>query len=169
MEKYNRHILQNTTMTYLEQLAILREKIKLLMDEIEVIMPDAIAEAIEVQSNSNKKNQVVYDNGKAKIVLCFRKRYNDDARQNRLYEEILALTAELARKNAHSVTTIEKEIESHLNAIALLESSRDSLLSSPQIEKLKSDYDKHREEISELVPGLSVYLNQLKLNQPSVD
>ena len=156
-------------MTYLEQLAILREKIKLLMDEVEVIMPDAIAEAIEVKSNSNKKNQVVYDNGKAKIVLYFRKRYNDDERQTRLDQEILELTAELARKNAQSLAEIEKEIESHEDAIALLESSRDSLLSSTQIDKLKSDYDKHRESTSELFPGLSVYLNQLKLNQSSVD
>ena len=98
-------------MTYLEQLAVLREKIKLLMDEVEVIMPDAIAEAIEVKSNSSKKNQVVYDNGKAKIVLYFRKRYNEDERQTRLDQEILGLTADLARKNAQSLAEIETEIE----------------------------------------------------------
>ncbi|MFB2983409.1 hypothetical protein [Microseira sp. BLCC-F43] len=137
------------------------------MDEIEVITPDAIA--IEVKSNGKKKNQIVYNNGKAKIVLHFRKRYNEDETLSRLDQEILGLTAELARKNAIAIAEIETEIDLHTNAIALLESKQDSLLSSPQTDKLKSDYDKHREENSELVPGLSVYLNQVKLNQSSVD
>lgn len=142
---------------FLEKLAQLRSQIHSLQKEAEVIMPDAIAEAI----NTEAKNRVVYQDCNTRIVLCFRKRYlssEEDTTLSRLDDDILNATAQLAKKHVAEIEQIESQIESMRNAIAALESKRDKLLSSPYTNKLKLAYQKHREETAYLVPSLSVFL-----------
>ncbi len=128
--------------------------------EIEVIMPDAIAEALKLAETS--KNKVVYHNKEGRIVLVFRKKFStnkEDTKLARLDEDIHRITGELANKNSEQIAEIESQIEDLQGQIELLEKQRDRLLSDRRIITLKKQYHEHRESTMSLDPNLSVFLN----------
>jgi hypothetical protein len=128
--------------------------------EIEVIMPDAIAEALKLAETS--KNKVVYHNKEGRIVLVLKKRFStnkEDTTLARLDEDIQRITRELANKHSEEIADIEFQIANHRNAIEELEKQQAKLLSDRRISTLKKQYHEHRESTLSLDPNLSVFLN----------
>ena len=128
--------------------------------EIEVIMPDAIAEALKLAETS--KNKVVYHNKEGRIVLVLKKRFatnKEDTKLARLDEDIQRITGELANKHSEQIADIESQIANHRDAIEELEKQQAKLLSDRRISTLKKQYHEHRESTLSLDPNLSVFLN----------
>jgi len=128
--------------------------------EIEVIMPDAIAEALKLAETS--KNRVVYHNKEGRIVLVLKKRFStnkEDTTLARLDEDIQRITGELANKHSEEIADIEFQIANHRDAIEELEKQQARLLSDRRISTLKKQYHEHRESTLSLDPNLSVFLN----------
>lgn len=128
--------------------------------EIEVIMPDAIAEALKLAETS--KNKVIYHNKDGRIVLVLKKRFStnkEDTTLARLDEDIQRITRELANKHSEEIADIEFQIANHRNAIEELEKQQAKLLSDRRISTLKKQYHEHRESTLSLDPNLSVFLN----------
>ncbi|MEG4286387.1 hypothetical protein QUB68_24970 [Microcoleus sp. A006_D1] len=148
-------------MNYLKQLAELKAQIAQLEAGIESFMPDAIVEAIDIVGNNlatNGKN-MVYHNGKTKIVLVFRKKYDHDyPKLLRLDEDILDETLNLKQKNAKRIKEIADAIEQLQLALAELEEESAQIIQSPYLSKLRGLHSKVIEEITYLSPSLSVYL-----------
>ena len=144
----------------LDLLLSLRNSVNKISAEIEVVMPDAISEALELVATA--KNKAVYNNKDGRIVLVFRKKFStnkEDTKLARLDEDIHRITGELANKNSEQIAEIESQIEDLQGQIELLEKQRDRLLSDRRITNLKRQYHEHRESTLYLDPNLSVFLN----------
>lgn len=144
----------------LDLLLSLRNSVNKISAEIEVVMPDAISEALEIVATA--KNKAVYNNKDGRIVLVFRKKFSnnkEDTKLARLDEDIHRITGELANKNSEQIAEIESQIEDLQGQIELLEKQRDRLLSDRRITNLKRQYHEHRESTLYLDPNLSVFLN----------
>jgi predicted RNase H-like nuclease (RuvC/YqgF family) len=128
--------------------------------EIEVIMPDAIAEALKLAETA--KNKVIYHNQDGRIVLVLKKRFStnkEDTKLARLDEDIQRITGELANKHSEQIAELESQIVELREQIENLEKQRDKLLSDRRIITLKKQYHEHRESTMSLDPNLSVFLN----------
>ncbi len=144
----------------LDLLLSLRNSVNKISAEIEVVMPDAISEALEIVATA--KNKAVYNNKYGRIVLVFREKFStnkEDTKLARLDEDIHRITGELANKNSEQIAEIESQIEDLQGQIKLLEKQRDRLLSDRRITNLKRQYHEHRESTLYLDPNLSVFLN----------
>ena len=144
----------------LDLLLSLRNSVNKISAEIEVVMPDAISEALEIVATA--KNKAVYNNKYGRIVLVFREKFStnkEDTKLARLDEDIHRITGELANKNSEQIAEIESQIEDLQGQIKLLEKQRDRLLSDRRITNLKRQYHEHRESTLSLDPNLSVFLN----------
>jgi len=148
-------------MNYLEQLAELKAHIAQLEAGIESFMPDAIVEALNIlgsNSAANGKN-MVYQSGKTKIVLVFRKKFDREyPKLLRLDEDILDETLNLQQRNADRLQQIASAIEQLQLALAELEEESVQIIKSPYLSKLRGLQSKVIEEITYLSPSLSVYL-----------
>jgi len=148
-------------MNYLEQLAELKAQIAKLESGIESFMPDAIVQALDIVGNNSAANgkNMVYQSGKTKIVLVFRKKYDRDyPKLLRLDEDILDETLNLQQKNTNRIEEIVSAIEQLQLAIAELEEESAQIIQSPYLSKLRGLQSKVIEEITYLSPSLSVYL-----------
>jgi len=146
--------------TALSEIINLRASIGKLQKQIDGLMPDAIAEALQVQE-SQPKGQIVYQNSDGKIVLVLRKKFStpeEDTKLSRLDADIKSATTKLAQKHANELEEIALAIEQLKEAIADLEAKRDKLLSSRYISRLKNAYKIRRENSSYFQPNLSVFL-----------
>lgn len=144
----------------LDLLLSLRNTVIQTQHEIEVIMPDAIAEALKLAKTA--KNKVIYHNKDGRIVLVLKKRFStnkEDTTLARLDEDIQRITGELANKHSEEIADIESQIANHRDAIEELEKQQAKLLSDRRISTLKKQYHEHRESTMSLDPNLSVFLN----------
>lgn len=148
-------------MNYLEQLANLKLQIAKLESGIESFMPDAIVQAIDIVGNNcaaNGKN-IVYQSGKTKIVLVFRKKYDRDfPKLLRIEQDILDENVSLKKRNADRLQEITNAIEQLQLALAELEEESAQILKSRYLSKLQDLESKVIKEITYLSPSLSVYL-----------
>jgi hypothetical protein len=144
----------------LDLLLTLRNTVIKTQQEIEAIMPDAIAEALKLAKIA--KNKVIYHNKDGRIVLVLKKKFatnKEDTKLARLDEDIQRITGELANKHSEQIADIEFQIANHRDAIEELEKQQARLLSDRRIITLKKQYHEHRESTLSLDPGLSVFLN----------
>jgi len=148
-------------MNYLEQLANLKLQIAKLESGIESFMPDAIVQAIDIVGNNcatNGKN-MVYQSGKIKIVLVFRKKYDRDfPKLLRIEQDILDENVSLKKRNADRLQQITNAIEQLQLALAELEEESAQILKSRYLSKLQDLESEVIKEITYLSPSLSVYL-----------
>ena len=148
-------------MNYLEQLAELKAQIAQLEAGIESFMPDAIVQALDIVGNNSAANgkNMVYQSGKTKIVLVFRKKYDRDyPKLIRLDQDILDETLNLQQKNAEKLQKIKEAIEQLQSAVAELEEESTQIIQSPYLSKLRGLQTKVIKEITFCSPSLSVYL-----------
>lgn len=144
----------------LDLLLTLRNTVIKTQQEIEAIMPDAIAEALKLVETA--KNRVIYHNKDGRIVLVLKKKFatnKEDTKLARLDEDIQRITGELANKHSEQIADIEFQIANHRDAIEELEKQQAKLLSDRRISTLKKQYHEHRESTLSLDPNLSVFLN----------
>ena len=144
----------------LDLLLTLRNTVIKTQQEIEAIMPDAIAEALKLVETA--KNRVIYHNKDGRIVLVLKKKFatnKEDTKLARLDEDIQRITGELANKHSEQIADIESQIANHRDAIEELEKQQAKLLSDRRIITLKKQYHEHRESTMSLDPNLSVFLN----------
>jgi len=144
----------------LDLLLTLRNTVIKTQQEIEAIMPDAIAEALKLVETA--KNRVIYHNKDGRIVLVLKKKFatnKEDTKLARLDEDIQRITGELANKHSEQIADIESQIANHRDAIEELEKQQAKLLSDRRIITLKKQYHEHRESTLSLDPNLSVFLN----------
>lgn len=144
----------------LSDLINLRIQIDKKQHEIEMLMPDAIAEALKLHE-SQPKSKIVFQNEQGRIVLCLRKRFctpDEDIKLSRIDAEIKGRTFQLAQKRNTELEQIEAKIQRLREAIEQLEAKRDKLLSDRYILKLKQSYKIQQENSSYWQPNLSVFL-----------
>jgi len=145
-------------MKALSRLLKLKAQIQEMSMEIDIIMPDAIAEALEIHESQAKGN-IVIRNELGKVVLQMRKRINtENTTLVRIDSDIKDRTAQLAQKHAAELSRISREIEELQKAIAQLEAERNSLLSDRYISRLKKEYAIEEEQAAYLQPILSVFV-----------
>lgn len=148
----------NEALKKLVDLRIVQSK---LQQEIEMLMPDAICEALKIVDECTVNNRTVYQDSHNRIVLVMRKKlcnHEDDATLARLDADIQAATAQLAQKYAVELEQIDAEIEQLKEAIASLENQREKLLSSRYISSLKKQYKNQLEKTAYFSPNLSVFI-----------
>lgn len=148
----------NVALKKLVDLRIVQSKIQ---QEIDMMMPDAICEALKIIDESTDNNRIVYQDSHNRIVLVMRKKlcnHEDDATLARLDADIQAATAQLAKKYAVELEQIDAEIEQLQEAIASLETKREKLLSSRCISRLKKRYKTQLEKTAYFSPNLSVFI-----------
>ena len=144
---------------YLKKLVKLRVVKEKLTQQIDEIMPDAIAEAISLCED---KNRIVYQDENGKVILVLRKRFctpEDDVTLSRLDADIKTATFKLAEKHAVELEEIQSKIQQLQDAIAELEANRDKLLCDRYVSRLKKQYKTHQELSAYSHPILSVFLN----------
>jgi hypothetical protein len=148
----------NEALKKLVDLRIVQSKIQ---QEIEMLMPDAICEALKIVEECTVNNRIVYQDSHNRIVLVMRKKlcnHEDDVTLSRLDADIQAATAQLAQKYAVELEQIDAEIEQLQEAIASLETKREKLLSSRYISQLKKRYNNQLEKTAYFSPNLSVFI-----------
>lgn len=129
---------------YLKKLVKLRVVKEKLTQQIDGIMPDAIAEAISLCED---KNRIVYQDENGKVILVLRKRFctpEDDVTLSRLDADIKTATFKLAEKHAVELEEIQSKIQQLQDAIAELEAKRDKLLCDRYVSRLKKQYKTHQ-------------------------
>ncbi|MFP4336394.1 MAG: hypothetical protein ACLFQP_00550 [Halothece sp.] len=149
----------------LTRLINLRKSSRKLDEEIKLITPDAIVQALEVlESNADNKKQVVYeDQDKNRIILNFRKRFltpKESPQLARLDADIQGRLALLRQQNADKLLEIEVQIQAYEDAIEKLEQQREQLLCDRRLARLKAQFKVCQEDSMYLDPNLAVYLTK---------
>lgn len=146
----------------LSDLVNLRVQIDNKQREVEMLMPDAIAEALKIHE-SQPKGKVVFQNENGRVVLCLRKRFSttdEDVKLSRLDAEIKTRIFQLGQKHNAELEQIETRIQKLQQAIEQLEAKRNKLLCDRYLSKLKKAYTTQQENSSYFQPNLSVFLNR---------
>ncbi|MFB2970366.1 hypothetical protein ACE1CD_15440 [Aerosakkonema sp. BLCC-F183] len=144
----------------LSRILELRVSIDKTQHEIDMLMPDAIEEALKLHEYQ-PKSKIVFQTEQGRIVLCLRKRFctpDDDAKLSRIDADIKARTSQLAQKHSAEIEQIETRIQKLREAIEQLEAKRDKLLCDRYIIRLKKEYLIQQENSCYWQPNLSVFL-----------
>jgi len=136
-------------------------EIKSLSEELTEIESDAILEALEIHQYNlnNNKNNVIYQDSIAKVVICFRQKYQsskDSPELAKLEELIRSEEIILLKRNGEKLNNLDSETEDLENQIKELEVRKEKLLSSKRIENLKAEYQQLIQELAYKEPGLNV-------------
>ena len=132
--------------------------------EIQQIMPLAIAEALEIYSEtkSERSNKIIFQSQFGKIGLVFKTKYltvKEDTTLARIDEDILNIQGSLAKKYSVQLEGINTEIEQLQNQIEKLNEQQDKLLTNKHIIKLKHEFTIRREASAYLDHNLNVFLH----------
>ncbi|EAW33350.1 hypothetical protein [Lyngbya sp. PCC 8106] len=126
---------------------------------------EATGEALSIFQYNQKhnKNNTVYSDSMAKVVLCFRQKYansKDSVKLARLEDDIRIEEIKLQRKNATKLNKLDADIEELENQIKALEERKQKLLESKHLSNLQAQHQKVIQESAYKVPGLVVHFNK---------
>ena len=135
--------------------------IKSLSDQLIELESDAILEALEIHQYNlnNNKNNVIYQDSIAKVVICFRQKYQsskDSPELAKLEELIRSEEIIILKRNGETLNNLDSEIEDLESQIKELEVRKEKLLSSKRMETLKAEYQQLIQELAYKEPGLNV-------------
>ena len=138
-----------------------KQVIKFLSEQLSEIEPDAIVEALAIHQDNmnNNKNNVIYQDSIAKVVICFRQKYvssRDSPELAKLEELIRSEEIIILKRNGEKLNKLDSEIEELENQIKALEVRKEKLLSSKRIESLKAEYQQLIQELAYKEPGLNI-------------
>lgn len=111
--------------------------------KLESLELEAIDEALNLlsQNQDNNKNNVIYEDSIAKVVIGFRQKY-ESAKENttiaRLEDDIKLAEQSQQKKMAAKFNQIDAQIQELENQIKQLEEQRDKLMSNQRLNRLKS-------------------------------
>jgi len=136
-------------------------EIKSLSEELTEIESDAILEALAIHQYNlnNNKNNVIYQDSIAKVVICFRQKYQsskDSPELAKLEELIRSEEIILLKRNGEKLNNLDSETEDLENQIKELEVRKEKLMSSKRMESLKAEYQQLIQELAYKEPGLNV-------------
>lgn len=135
--------------------------IKSISEQLIELESDAIVEALEIHKDNmnNNKNNVIYQDSIAKVVIVFRQKYvssKDSPELAKLEELIRSEEIIILQRNGEKLNKLDSEIEELENQIKALEVRKEKLLSSKRIESLKSEYQQLVQELAYKEPGLNI-------------
>jgi len=152
-------------MAYLEELLCLKIQIKNLEEQISLMMPDAIVEALENLSASGhegdeqKKSQTVHESPQGKVVVRFHKKVEHDHPDlEKLRKCIQAEKDYLADKHSATLNAHSDRIAQLQEQIQLLRSKQEALIASEQLDILLQKYQELKANLQWLNPVLAFYL-----------
>lgn len=138
-----------------------KQVIKFLSEQLSEIEPDAIVEALAIHQDNmnNNKNNVIYQDSIAKVVICFRQKYvssKDSPELAKLEELIRSEEIIILKRNGEKLNKLDSEIEELESQIKALEVRKEKLLSSKRIESLKAEYQQLIQNFAYKEPGLNI-------------
>jgi len=111
--------------------------------KLESLELEAIDEALVIlsQNQDNNKNNVIYEDSIAKVIIGFRQKY-ESAKENtkiaRLEDDIKLTEQSQQKKMAAKLNQIDAQIQELENQIKHLEEQRDQLMDNQRLKRLKS-------------------------------
>ena len=92
-----------------------KQVIKFLSEQLSEIEPDAIVEALAIHQDNmnNNKNNVIYQDSIAKVVICFRQKYvssKDSPELAKLEELIRSEEIIILKRNGEKLNKLDSEI-----------------------------------------------------------
>lgn len=141
-------------------LAEIRAAIQKLQDKAKGIEPDAIIEALETMSQPDrvKKNNVVFSDDNAKIVLQFRKQYENSTEVDRITEDIQREYQRLSQESLDERQKLQQYIDELNSLVAEATQKQENLLTSPYLENLKRQLAIARSKTENKVAILAVHV-----------
>lgn len=133
----------NTQSSPLQRFVETKIQLKETEAKLESLELEAINEALNIlsQNQDNNKNNVIYEDSIAKVVIGFRHKY-ESAQENttiaRLEDDIKLAEQSQQKKMAAKLNQIDAQIQELENQIKQLEEQRDKLMTNPRLNRLKS-------------------------------
>lgn len=121
---------------------------------------EAINEALSILQSGNNKNNIVYQDSIAKIVITFRQKYltsKELPELKRLEEEIVLERGMNGKRNAEELKIIEEELNILNEKILLLEQKQETLFNSKRTRNLLARHQECIRKHAYKIPGLTVY------------
>ncbi len=139
--------------------------IKSLSDQLTELESHAINEALAIHQDNmnNNKNNVIYQDSIAKVVIVFRQKYQtskDSPELAKLEDLIRSEEIIILKRNGEKLNKLDSEIEELESQIKALEARKEKLLSSKRIESLKAEYQQLIQKLAYKEPGLNVSFNR---------
>lgn len=144
----------------LRELARIRAEIARLQEKAEAIEPDAVIEALEIMTNPDKKNQVVFSDPNAKIVLQYRKRTDTTPEIERLSEDIDREVQRLSKETLEQRQKLADYIAELQGLINEAQTQSNDLLNSPYLAKLRKQLSIARENAQYQIASLAVHVKE---------
>lgn len=139
--------------------------LKNLEAELESLELEALDEALTLlaQNQEHNKNNVIYEDSIAKVVIGFRQKY-ESAKDNttiaRLEDEIKLAEQTRLKNMAAKFNQIDAEIKELEQQIKELEEQRQKLMETPRINSLKSRHSAAIQDSAYKQPYLSIYIKK---------
>lgn len=145
--------------SYLELALNKRTEIKHQEEELKQnILPNAVAEAVDLVGGDRNSKRTVFETPKQKIILRYRKVLAETPSLSRITSDISAEKTRLFNLNQDELMELEKRIQFHREQIEVLEEMKLALLHSPQLAALEVRLKLAEDRATQFVPNLSFYL-----------
>lgn len=145
--------------SYLELALNKRTEIKHQEEELKQnILPNAVAEAVDLVGGDRNAKRTVFETSKQKIILRYRKVLAETSSLSRITSDISAEKTRLFNLNQDELMELEKRIQFHQEQIEVLEEMKLALLHSPQLAALEVRLKLAEDRATQFVPNLSFYL-----------
>jgi hypothetical protein len=145
-------------MAYLEELLCLKAQIKNLEEQVNLMMPDGIVEALELLGNE-QENSTVCQSTQGKIVIRFHKKVDyDHPDMEKLRKRIQDEKDALANRHAAILNAHSDRIAQLQEQIELLRAKQEALIASEQLDILLQEYQELKANLQWLNPVLAFYL-----------
>ncbi|MBP0015341.1 MAG: hypothetical protein J7525_19800 [Roseofilum sp. SID3] len=145
-------------MSYLEELLSLKVQIKNLEEQISLMMPDAIIEALE-NLGEEQKNSVIHESPQGKVVIRFHKKVDHDYPDLEKLKKLIQDEKDLlANRHAAILNSHSDRIAQLQEQIQLLRSKQEALIASEQLDILLREYQELKQNFQYLNPVLAFYL-----------
>ena len=156
---------QETPDQAIRKFVALKAELNEFTQQLESAELEAISEAMMIQqyNQEHNKNNIVYQDSVAKVVLCFRQKYassKDSTELARLEEDIRAEEVSLMKKNSLKLRKLDEKISELEDQIRQLEEQKEKLTQSKTIAALQARYQRTIADSAYKVPNLVVHFKR---------
>lgn len=156
---------QETPDQAIRKFVALKAQLNEFNQQLESAELEAISEALTIQqyNQEHNKNNIVYQDNIAKVVLCFRQKYasvKDSVELARLEEDIRAEEVSLMKRNALKLRKLDEQISELENQIRELEERKEKLTESKAMAALQARYQRIIADSAYKVPNLVVHFKK---------
>jgi len=145
-------------MPYLEDLLNLKAQIKSLDEQINLMMPDGIVEALEILGGDTN-SRAVHQSKKGKIIVRFHKKVDlDHPELKKLKSRIDDEREYLADKYSATLNALSDRIAQLQQEITDLRAKQEAIVTSESLDILLQEYQGLKQDLQWLNPVLAFYL-----------